>query len=1352
MGQISLDLDDYFHLTRAIVYAELKKLRKTSDVFGDELLLTPDSALAQESLAIPPDQLALVASRVGGFFGLAAEASARLGGLATLGQWAGHLLEQVGPRPRVITFYTSGSTGEPKPIVRDYYFLEQDALHLAEMLQGTKRILGLVPPHHIYGFIYTVLIPKVLGAQRCDLRFKRPARIIKDLAPGDALIGFPHIWRLCSETKERFPAGVIGVTSTGPCPPEIIRTLKRQGLQVMFEIYGSSESGAMGYRSNPDDPLTLMATWKRFGEDQFVRDLEDGGQSEPFAFQDALEWVDETRFFVKKRLDSAVQVAGINVYPARVREALLAHEAVADCAVRLMRREEGDRLKAFVVLKDGFAANPAMRDALRVHLAGRLYRVEQPGAVTFGPELPKNEMGKLADWTVDTRQVAMTLDQALSRLQAEARTIEPGQAFTVDGLRSKGSMDGSMDGGMGGGMGDDMDDAWRVAGLFYAVFGGSFPFETYYIPERLLEENRLGLVHSAVARTPGGDIVGYGSLFRSSAPHHGVYEIGSHVVHPAYRGTQVPLALQEFIRDTLIPRHGVEVFFSEAPCHQVVTQKFAAMCGLVETALEIGLMPAAAYGTTEHPDDRVSTLLLFGRTRDEQRRLHVPAVYQEAVDYLLQDARLDRLVLPGDDEPPAGIATRVSTEYFAFAQVARMHVLTLGPDFERSLAGFESQALAADSRAGTGKSGARVHQVFVNLGESWCGQAVTALREQGYFLGGLLPGWFETDGLLMQKVLDMPGADSIKLYSQRAHRILDLILRDIESNPACVSALKRPAQAKAQDREWLQAARIEEVVLSGEGLTVDEVVAGARHARPVRLTTDRAVMDRVEASASFIEWAVRTGEPIYGVNTGFGGMADVTIPESDLCALQNNLLRFLNVCAGKYLPLEDVRAAMLLRVNSHLRGASGVRRELIDRAVLFLNSGVTPLVRDMGSIGASGDLAPLATIAGALVGADPCFQVDMRGETVSCLTALERLGLKPFTLGPKEGLGMVNGTSVMTGIAANCLYDARRLTALCLGFHALVIQALRGTNQSFHPFIQKLKPHPGQVLAAELMLRLLDGSAMCRNELDGHHEVLDGQPAQDRYSLRCLPQFVGPVLDGLRLAAAAVETEMNSANDNPLIDGDNCLSLHSGNFLGQYVAVWMDHLRYYLGLAAKHMDTQIALLAAPEFNAGLPASLVGNPERKVNMGLKGLQIAANSIMPLLSYHGAPIADRFPTHAEQFNQNINSQGFNSAVLARTSIRSLQSYTAMALIFGVQAVSLRAARMSGSHDPRPLLSPAGAGLYQAVLDVLGHTQQDSRPLIWNDDEQSLEVLVEKLTRDIAAEGRTVKAVGSVVAALY
>ena len=1076
----------------------------------------------------------------------------------------------------------------------------------------------------------------------------------------------------------------------------------------------------MGHRDSPDAPLTLMSTWKRAGEGLFTRKTESGEDSEPFAFQDELEWLDETRFRVCRRLDNAVQVAGINVYPSRTREALASHPAVAECAVRLMRPEEGDRLKAFVVPKPGQTPGPELLASLREHLAGLLLPLEQPKSILFGETLPHNEMGKLADWTVRPERIFMSLEQALAKLREEQALVAPGQPFEIGALRP--------------------EDAWGVARLFYAAYGASFPFEAYYIPERLLEENRLGLVHAAVARTPGGDVVGYGSLFRSSAPYHKVYEIGTHVVHPEYRGARTALRLQEYVRQALIPEKRVEVYFSEAPCHQVVTQKFAAMCGLTETAVEIGLMPPSYYGLggQDQAQDRISMLLLFGGPDGEPRTIHAPDPYAESLDFLLSGITLSRRVVAAEGALPAGRNTRASTEFFDFAQAARMHVLALGHDFGEALAAFEAQAL---------QRGARSMQVFVNLGEPWCGQAVAALRAGGYFLGGFLPRWFDDDGLLMQRVLDLPDSSSIKLHSQRAHRILDLALRDLESNPACRGAAReeRPRALQA----FRPASGKDEVVLAGEGLTIEDVVAAARHGRPVRLTRDRAVLDRVEGSAAFIEWAVRTGEPIYGVNTGYGGMANVSIGEKDICELQNNLLRFLNVCAGDHLPAEDVRAAMLLRANSHLRGASGVRMELIERVLAFLNRGATPLVRDLGSIGASGDLAPLASIAGALTGADPCFRVAMDGEVVSCLEALSRMGLEPYVLGPKEGLGMVNGTSVMTGIAANCLYDARRLVALALGFHALAIQALRGSNQSFHPYIHALKPHGGQVRAAALMLGLLQGSHLCRDELDGHHESLDGQPVQDRYSLRCLPQFLGPVLDGLRLAEGAVETELNSANDNPLIDGENCLCFHTGNFLGQYVGVWMDHLRYYLGLMAKHMDAQIALLASPEFSGGLPPSLVGNSARSVNMGLKGLQIAANSIMPLLSFYGASIADRFPTHAEQFNQNINSQGFNSANLARKSVSALQDYTAMALLFGVQAVSLRTSGMGRGCDPRGLLSPATASLYEAVFAALGRTPSGDRPLVFDDHEQSLEAMVLALKGNILAEGDTVQAVASILA---
>jgi len=397
-GHIALDLNAYFILARSLICAELKTRRNACDIFGDELLLTPRDNLAQKPLALSPGERNDLGARTARFFGLPVAAAAQLAALSSLAQWAAFLVRTVGTRPESITFSTSGSTGEPKCIARDYFCLEQDALHLAGMLDAPQRVVGLVPPHHIYGFIHTVLIPAVLQLPRVDLRFQPPGAIVSRLCPGDVVMGFPQIWGQCAKSGLRFPPKVWGMTSTGPCPGEVIRALQGLGLETMIEIYGSSENGAMAYRFDPDHPLSLMPTWKRAGNNRFARKLENGGQSKPVGFQDELIWVDATRFFVKKRLDNAVQVAGINVYPARVREMLLDHPGVVDCAVRLMRPEEGPRLKAFVVLAHGWEPGPRMREMLRTHLTARLTRMEQPATITFGAELPRNEMGKPGDW------------------------------------------------------------------------------------------------------------------------------------------------------------------------------------------------------------------------------------------------------------------------------------------------------------------------------------------------------------------------------------------------------------------------------------------------------------------------------------------------------------------------------------------------------------------------------------------------------------------------------------------------------------------------------------------------------------------------------------------------------------------------------------------------------------------------------------------------------------------------------------------------------------------------------------------------------------------------------------------
>jgi len=408
-------------------------------------------------------------------------------------------------------------------------------------------------------------------------------------------------------------------------------------------------------------------------------------------------------------------------------------------------------------------------------------------------------------------------------------------------------------------------------------------------------------------------------------------------------------------------------------------------------------------------------------------------------------------------------------------------------------------------------------------------------------------------------------------------------------------------------------------------------------------------------------------------------------------------------------------------------------------------------VQELGSIGASGDLIPLAAITGALIGSDTCFKVDFNEEEIDALSALEQLGLSQIRLAPKEGLAMTNGTSVMAGIAANCVHDARHLVGLAMGAHALFAQGLGATNQSFHPFIHRHKAHPGQVWSAAQMLALLDGSQLIRDELGSNSTQNNQGLPQDRYSLRCHPQYMGPIIDGLAQIVEQIEVEINSATDNPLIDSDNQRYFNCGNFLGQYVGVAMDHLRYYIGLIAKHLDVQIALLVSPEFSNGLPASLVGKTSRTVNMGLKGLQITGNSIMPLLTFYGNSLVDRFPTHAEQFNQNINSQGFGSANLTRQSIELFQQYMAIALMFGVQAVDLKTYAASGHYDARACLSPATSKLYEAFHKVVVRPPSKDRSYIWNDNEQPLDEHIRCVANDIASDGLIPQSINDVLLSL-
>lgn len=496
-----------------------------------------------------------------------------------------------------------------------------------------------------------------------------------------------------------------------------------------------------------------------------------------------------------------------------------------------------------------------------------------------------------------------------------------------------------------------------------------------------------------------------------------------------------------------------------------------------------------------------------------------------------------------------------------------------------------------------------------------------------------------------------------------------------------------------------------------------------------------ALQSKLSASVAAVAQAVENNKVVYGINTGFGAMANQPISCEDAVALQNNLLSFLAAGAGPDIDAEHVRGAMLLRANVLLQGKSGARIELVERLIEFLNRDAIPVVRQFGSIGASGDLIPLSTIARAITG-NGNVEVRLGDRRVNAKTALNDLGLDPIELQPKEGLALVNGTSFSAAVAANATNQARNLLAVSFAAQSMMMAALRVDVRPFEEFVHQAKPHPGQVWSANMMRRLLP---------DGFSKMSgSAKEVQDCYSLRCFPQYTGGIVENIANVARVVEIEMNGVSDNPLVDPESGRFYQSGNFLGQYIATAMDGLRRDIGLLAKHLDVQIALLVSPEFNRGLSASLRGNDERPYNMGLKGLQICANSLMPMLTYFGQPLTHHFPTHAEQYNQNINGLSWGSANLAWDSVKMFSQYLATSLLSGIQALDLRAFEMVGHFDGSTLLGSTGQRLYLAIHQLLNADPDPLQPFLFNDEDRWLEKDIETIAENLFAQGELISAV--------
>jgi histidine ammonia-lyase len=450
------------------------------------------------------------------------------------------------------------------------------------------------------------------------------------------------------------------------------------------------------------------------------------------------------------------------------------------------------------------------------------------------------------------------------------------------------------------------------------------------------------------------------------------------------------------------------------------------------------------------------------------------------------------------------------------------------------------------------------------------------------------------------------------------------------------------------------------ITLDGNSLRVDDVRAVARAREPVALAP--AARQRVLRSQAVVERLAASGAVVYGVTTGFGKLSDVAIPRERLAELQINLVRSHAAGVGDPLPEPEVRAMMLLRANVIAKGYSGARPELAELLIAMLNAGLYPRVPEQGSVGASGDLAPLAQLALSMIGEGVLHRGSETGEAAAMLRAA---GLTPVVLGPKEGLTLINGTQAHTGIAALALWDARTLWHAANVAGAMSLEALLGTPTAFDARIHDARGQLGQATTAAELRGLLADS-----EIRESHRHGDGR-VQDAYSLRCMPQVHGPVLDALDFASGVIGRELNAATDNPIVMDDGEL-LSGGNFHGQAVGMALDVLAIAMTNLAVIAERRIDRLVHPDLNEGLPPFLT--TDAGVRSGLMMLQVSAAALTSECKVLAHPASvDSIPTDGSK--EDVVPMALTAAWKLRRVVRNVRYVLAMELLAAAQGLDYR-----------------------------------------------------------------------------
>ncbi|WP_426343218.1 HAL/PAL/TAL family ammonia-lyase [Pseudoduganella sp. R-32] len=478
-------------------------------------------------------------------------------------------------------------------------------------------------------------------------------------------------------------------------------------------------------------------------------------------------------------------------------------------------------------------------------------------------------------------------------------------------------------------------------------------------------------------------------------------------------------------------------------------------------------------------------------------------------------------------------------------------------------------------------------------------------------------------------------------------------------------------------------------------LTIEDIVDIAQGRAAAVLSDDPEFRAAIERGAGFLDRLLREDGTIYGVTTGYGDSCTVTVPADLVPDLPHHLYTYHGVGLGEYFTPAQSRAILASRLASLSKGFSGVSVELLLQITRLLDAGLLPLIPSEGSVGASGDLTPLSYLAAVLCGER---EVWRNGEQVPAAQALQEAGITPLRLRPKEGLAIMNGTAVMTALACLAYDRADYLARLCTRITAMASFAMDGNAHHFDEVLFSAKPHPGMQRVA----------AWLRSDLPTDQWERNGKRLQDRYSIRCAPHVIGVLADTMPMFRQLIENELNSANDNPLVDVENERILHGGHFYGGHIAFAMDGMKNAVANLADLLDRQMALLVDARYNHGLPANLSGavGARAPINHGLKALQISASAWTAEALKATMP-ASVFSRSTECHNQDKVSMG---TIAARDCLRVLElteQVVAALLVTVRQAVWLRCRDHQGVLPESPL-----AAMQQALAADIAPVEEDRR----------------------------------------